>query len=250
MSIPKKIHYCWFGCNPLPESAKKCIASWRQFLPDYEIIEWNEDNFDVNSIPYTAQAYSVGKYAFVSDYARFKILYDHGGLYFDTDVEVIRSMDDIIAAGPFMGFEIDPDPKTGYMAVNPGLGMGALAEMSVYESILEYYSSLDLIKKDNSLNITDAVVNITTRELKKGGLSYTTGIQAVDGTNIYPVAYFNPLNDATGRLNIRPETVSIHWFSKTWCESNSSLRTTMVRLLHRVIGTKTTGKIKRIFGAK
>ena len=88
--IPKVIHYCWFGGNPLPESAQKCIASWRKFLPDYEIKEWNESNFDVNAIPYTAQAYAAKKYAFVSDYARFSILYDNGGLYFDTDVEVIR----------------------------------------------------------------------------------------------------------------------------------------------------------------
>ncbi len=105
--IPKVIHYCWFGGNPLPESAQKCIASWRKFLPDYEIKEWNESNFDVNAIPYTAQAYAAKKYAFVSDYARFSILYDNGGLYFDTDVEVIRPMDDIIENGPFMGFEID-----------------------------------------------------------------------------------------------------------------------------------------------
>ena len=104
-SIPKIIHYCWFGRSPLPELAKKCIASWRKYFPDYEIKEWNEDNFDVNSILYTSQAYQAKKYAFVSDYARFWILYMYGGLYFDTDVEVIRPMDDIIQRGPFMGCE-------------------------------------------------------------------------------------------------------------------------------------------------
>ena len=103
--IPKIIHYCWFGRNPLPPLAEKCIASWREFLPDYEIKEWNEDNFDVNIIPYTADAYNAKKYAFVSDYARFWILYKYGGLYFDTDVEVIKSMDDIVERGPFMGCE-------------------------------------------------------------------------------------------------------------------------------------------------
>lgn len=134
--IPKKIHYCWFGRNPLPESALKCIASWRKYLPDYEIIEWNEDNFDVNSIPYTRQAYESKKYAFVSDYARFKILYEHGGLYFDTDVEVIRPMDDIIAKGPFMGFEINPCTERPQGAVNPGLGLGAVAQMPIYLSLI------------------------------------------------------------------------------------------------------------------
>ena len=107
--IPKIIHYCWFGRNPLPPLALECIASWRKFLPDYEIKEWNEDNFDVNSIPYTAEAYRQKKYAYVSDYARFCILYQYGGIYFDTDVEVIKPLNDIIAKGNFMGFEQDPD---------------------------------------------------------------------------------------------------------------------------------------------
>ena len=136
--IPQKIHYCWFGRNSLPESTQKCIASWRKYLPGYEIIEWNEDNFDVNSIPYTAQAYEAKKYAFVSDYARFKILYEHGGIYFDTDVEVIRPMDDIIAAGAFMGFEIDPCTERPSGAVNPGLGLAASHGHSLYRTILEY----------------------------------------------------------------------------------------------------------------
>ena len=141
--IPKIIHYCWFGRNPLPESAKKCIDSWRKFLPDYEIKEWNEDNFDVNIIPYTQQAYEAKKYAFVSDYARFWILYHHGGVYFDTDVEVIRPMDDIIEKRPFMGREkgafikdicdntitVQGDAGLGVapglgLGVNPGLGLG------------------------------------------------------------------------------------------------------------------------------
>lgn len=134
--IPKKIHYCWFGRNPLPESARKCIASWHRYLPDYEIIEWNEDNFDVGSIPYTAQAYAANKYAFVSDYARFKILYEHGGLYFDTDVEVIRPMDDIVAAGPFMGFEVNPCTTRPNGAVNPGVGMGAVKSMEDRKSVV------------------------------------------------------------------------------------------------------------------
>ena len=105
--IPKVIHYCWFGRNPLPESAVKCINSWRKHFPDYEIKEWNEDNFDVNIIPYTKEAYEAKKYAFVSDYARMWILYHFGGLYFDTDVEVIKPMDDIVKRGPFMGIEVE-----------------------------------------------------------------------------------------------------------------------------------------------
>ena len=114
--IPKIIHYCWFGGNPLPASALKCIESWRKYCPDYEIKEWNESNYDVNKIRYSSQAYQAKKYAFVSDYARFDILYQWGGLYFDTDVEVIRPIDDILAKGAFLGLETSE-------TVNPGLGM-------------------------------------------------------------------------------------------------------------------------------
>ena len=118
--IPKIIHYCWFGHNPLPPLALKCIASWKKYLPDYEIKEWNEENFDVNIIPYTREAYAAGKYAFVTDYARFWILYKYGGIYFDTDVEMIRPIDDIIAAGGFMGYETDPQPSSVDVCLSGG----------------------------------------------------------------------------------------------------------------------------------
>ena len=243
--IPKKIHYCWFGRNPLPESAKECIASWRKFFPDYEIMEWNEDNFDVNSILYTAQAYAAKKYAFVSDYARFKILYEEGGIYFDTDVEVIRPMDDIIARGPFMGFEIDPCGARACGAVAPGLGIAAVKEMPLYNSILDYYSRLNFVLPDGSFNTTDAVVNITTRELIKAGMKDINGIQSVAGMTIYPSDYFNPFDDATGRLNKTDNTRSIHWFSKTWLAPDP-WRTWLARAAHRIFGTDTFSKIRNI----
>lgn len=243
--IPKKIHYCWFGRNPLPESAQKCIASWRKFLPDYEIIEWNEDNFDVNCIPYTKEAYEAKKYAFVSDYARFKILYEHGGLYFDTDVEVIKPMDDIVAVGPYMGFELDPCSQRPYGAVNPGLGMGTMPGMEIYESILDYYSQLHFILPDGSHNITDAVVNITTRELIKVGLNKVGGIQFVDGIYIYPSEYFNPFDDILGRLMKTVNTYTIHWYSKTWLNV-SPFRLYVSRMSHRVFGTTLISRLKQL----
>lgn len=242
--IPKTIHYCWFGGKPLPESAKKCIAAWRKWLPDYEIKEWNESNFDINSIPYTKEAYSVGKYAFVSDYARFKILYEHGGLYFDTDVEVIAPMDDIIAAGPFMGFEIDPMPGKSAGAVNPGLGLNAVPGMDVYKDILEYYGNLKFIKPDGSFEINDAVVNITTRELVKNGLKEIEGLQKVCGITIYPSDFFNPFDDATGKLYKTENTRSIHWFSKTWLNV-SPARQYVSRLFHRIFGVCSIEKIRK-----
>lgn len=125
--IPKKIHYCWFGENPLSELVNRCIDSWKKFCPEYEIIQWNESNFDVNSCDYVKEAYEAKKWAFVSDYAGFKILYEHGELYFDTDVELIKPFDDLTYEGSFMGIE-----ETS-IAVNPGLGIGAEPKMMVYK---------------------------------------------------------------------------------------------------------------------
>ena len=240
--IPKKIHYCWFGRNPLPESALKCIASWRKYLPGYEIIEWNEDNFDVNAITYTAQAYEAKKYAFVSDYARFKILYDHGGLYFDTDVEVIRPIDDIIAKGPFMGFEINPADGKDIGNVAPGLGLGVNPGNGLYNDILDTYSTFSFLNPDGSLNLK-TIVKYTTEILAGHGLKPTSGIQYVAGTYIYPADYFNPLDDATGRLHITDNTRTIHWFAKSWC-GVSPWRVKISRLAHRILGTDFTSRIR------
>lgn len=105
MSIPKKIHYCWFGRNPLTESAKKCIESWKKYCPEYEIIEWNENNFDLTENRYAREAYEQKKWAFVSDYARLKIVYEQGGIYMDVDVELIKPLDELTELDGYMGFE-------------------------------------------------------------------------------------------------------------------------------------------------
>ncbi|MEE1059147.1 MAG: glycosyltransferase, partial [Treponema sp.] len=139
--IPKKIHYCWFGGNPLPDFAKRCIESWRKFFPDYEIIEWNEHNYDVHKIPYISQAYNAKKFAFVSDYARFDILYEHGGLYFDTDVEVIKPFDDLVEKGAFAGVECP-----GKLAA--GLGLASPAASPIYKEILDSYKISNFINQD------------------------------------------------------------------------------------------------------
>lgn len=246
--IPKKIHYCWFGRNPLPESALKCIASWRKYLPDYEIIEWNEDNFDVDSIPYTAQAYQAKKYAFVSDYARFKILYEHGGIYFDTDVEVIKPIDDIIAKGPFMGFEINPCAERPNGAVNPGLGLGVGAGHDLYKEIIDAYGQFQFMNTNGELNQTTVVI-YTSNILIKKGLTAKKGIQQVDGIFLYPKEYFNPLDDNTGRLVITENTHSIHWYSKTWLNV-SPLRMRFSRFAHRIFGTDTVSNLMQFLKKK
>lgn len=130
--IPKKIHYCWFGRNPKSEIIQKCIASWKEFCPDYEIIEWNEDNFDVNSIPYTAAAYADKKWAFVSDYARLKIVYENGGIYLDTDVLLHNSLDELLQYECWLASD-------DVRYINTGLGFGAIKEQSLVCALLQSY---------------------------------------------------------------------------------------------------------------
>lgn len=233
--IPKIIHYCWFGRNPLPESAKKCINSWRKFFPNYEIKEWNEDNFDVNIIPYTAEAYEAKKYAFVSDYARFWILYHYGGLYFDTDVEVIKPMDDIVERGPFMGIEVAAQ-GINLPAINPGLGLGASPCLFLYKEILDFYLSIHFIKEDGSFNQV-TVVSHTTKVLSGHGLNPSNDLQCVADIWVYPRDFFNPLNDLTGRIEQTNNTRSIHWYTRSWSDS-PNWRIKISRWSHRVFGLK------------
>lgn len=231
--IPKIIHYCWFGRNPLPESAKKCIDSWRKFLPDYEIKEWNEDNFDVNIIPYTQQAYEAKKYAFVSDYARFWILYHHGGVYFDTDVEVIRPMDDIIERGPFMGREKGAFIKDicdnhivakgdAGLGIAPGLGLGVNPGLGLYKEFLDLYDTLKFKKDDGSLN-TKTIVSYTTEILLNHGLNENNEEpQEVAGVWVYPPDVFCPMDHTqANKIKITERTVSIHLYDCSWINHNT-----------------------------
>ena len=247
--IPKVVHYCWFGRNPLPESAVKCIESWRKFMPDYEIKEWNEDNFDVNIIPYTAEAYSVGKYAFVSDYARFWVLYHYGGVYFDTDVEVIKPMDDIVEKGAFMGIEeickVTPEDLVGYPMVAPGLGIGTPAGTDFYKQLLDFYEGVHYLNEDGSI-IQGTVVSYTTRLLVEAGLQKSPDLQHIADLWIYPEDYFNPFEDITGRLRITDRTRSIHWYARSWQKQNP-VRLWFSRMSHRIFGFALF-KLRRKFG--
>lgn len=223
--IPKIIHYCWFGGNPLPPLAQECIASWKKFLPDYEIKEWNESNFDVNSIPYTAEAYKQKKYAYVSDYARFVIIHKYGGIYFDTDVEVIKPMDDIIAKGCFMGFEQDPDGDNTPGKYAPrycfdvalGLGFGMTPNHPFMAEMVEHYKQL----KFEPIPAVDiawykTIVAHTTEKLCEKGLKNVPGIQKVEDMYIYPSEYFAPINAISGRLHITDNTRTIHRYAGSW----------------------------------
>lgn len=227
--IPKTIHYCWFGKKPLPELALKCIASWKKFLPDYEIKEWNEDNFDVNQIPYTAQAYQCGKFAFVSDYARFKIMYELGGIYFDTDVEVIKPLDKIINNGPFFGIEAS---TTGGLCA-PGLGFACSRGLDLCKEMINHYENDMFIFPNGKYNLK-TVVEIFSKILKEKGFSLSSFPEVFNGIHIYPPEFFCPINYHTGEKRITKNTYTIHHYAASWVNKydNMSLFEKIWNFLH------------------
>lgn len=237
--IPKKIHYCWFGGNPLPEDAQKCIASWKKYCPDYVIKEWNESNFDISCIPFVAQAYEAGKYAFVSDVARLMIVYNEGGLYFDTDVEIVKSFDSLLSNTAFMGFETDE-----YVA--SGLGFGAEKGVQIIKENIDAYRDKSFFNDDGSPNIIKCTV-VTTDTLLAKGLQTNGKKQTVEDMVIYPAEFFNPYDDATGRLNKTENTYSIHWYAKTWM-SRGKGKDKVMQLLHRTFGTQRVHNLAKKIG--
>ena len=207
--IPKIIHYCWFGGAPLSELAQQCIASWKKYCPDYEIKCWDETNFDINCCEYVRKAYEEKMWAFVSDYARFKILFEHGGVYFDTDVELIKPIDDIIEKGSFMGME-----QSSQVNVAPGLGLAFNSGFSLVEEILNDYHNSCFVK--NREGVYKTVVTRVTDILLKYGNIYLDKISNVAGITIYPPEYFCPLNYYTGEMNITKNSRSIHHYMASW----------------------------------
>lgn len=224
--IPKIIHYCWFGGKPLPKIAETCIASWKKYLPDYVIKRWDESNFDVNAIPYTREAYAACKYAFVSDYARFWILYHYGGVYFDTDVEVIRPIDDIINRGGFLGVESN---RNGIYTVNPGLGFAATQGTAVIGEMVNLYSTFHFTNTDGASDLKN-IVEITTDYLSSKGLQNTDEIQDCCGFTIYPKDYFCPIDYDTRELKITENTRTIHHYAESWVPRSTRFKNALSRL--------------------
>ena len=219
--IPKVIHYCWFGRNPLPEMAVKCIDSWKKYLPDHEIKEWNEDNFDIAANPYIEEAYALKKYAFVSDYARFWVLYNYGGVYFDVDVELLKPIDDILETGPFMGLE-GFEPWYSYKdlkaAPAAGLGMATYPGHEAVKDMLDYYNGRHFISLKGKPKYKTVVLIAADVLLERGGTIVPDKITECSGIYIYPEEYFNPKRVATGILTITENTRSIHHYAGSWVD--------------------------------
>ena len=206
--IPKTIHYCWFGKKPLNDEAIRCIESWKKYFPDYQIVQWDESNFDFSKCDYAKEAYESKKWAFVSDYARFKILHEHGGIYFDTDVEVIKSFDDILENGPFFGKERSPQ---SFKMINPGLGMAAFPKMKFYEEVVDYYEKIHYDPEEH-ITICDHV----TKMFQENGYKGDNELEVIGGITLYPIEYFCPRDYLTGAQFLTNNSHSIHLYSATW----------------------------------
>lgn len=208
--IPKKIHYCWLGGGEKPKLAEKCIKSWKKYCPDYEIIEWNESNLDISSFPlYTRQAYEAKKWGFVPDYIRLWLVYNHGGLYLDTDVELMKSPDDLLGHPSFFGFE-----DSGF--INLGQGFGAEANNTIIKEMMDDYLDRSFINEDGSLDTTPSPAINTEIFLRHGLVKNNTYQIIEDKAVVFPTEYFCPLGYYTGELSATDNTYSIHHYMASW----------------------------------
>lgn len=225
--IPKKIHYCWFGRGEKPKLAKKCIASWKKYCPDYEIIEWNEDTFDPDYNAYTHWCHDNRKWAFLSDYVRLVVVAEYGGIYFDTDVELLKRPDELLECGAFYGFENDSNIATG-------LGFGAEAGHPTILAMREVYEAIAPNADGSYPMIVCPALN--TAALVPFGLVTDGSRQSIAGAEILPADWLNPYDDPTGRLRKTANTVSVHWYSKSWMSKGTILRSKLTKPLHRIFG--------------
>ena len=206
--IPKIIHYCWFGGSPLPDQAGYCIKSWQNHLPDYDIIQWNESNFDIKRIQYVKEAYAAQKYAFVADYVRLYALYQIGGIYMDTDVEVLKPLDPFLHHDMFVGLESPGTVQTAVMAAAP-------KSKYIHRLLMEYRTKP--FKKNNGRYDTTANVALISNFAKGLGLKDSDAYQLLDGTiAVYPIEYFCAKDYQTNHIEVTENTCTIHHYAGTW----------------------------------
>ena len=212
--IEKVIHYCWFGYGEKPELFNKCIESWRKFCPDYKIVEWDESNFDVHQNTYISQAYDNKEYAFVADFARLWIVYNYGGIYLDTDVELVKPLDDLLGHKAFFGTDYPGGIATG-------LGFGSEPNNPIIAEMMKVYDSLLFVNAKGSFNYKPCS-KYQTKALKKYGLVKKDVIQNIDNGNIvYPVEYFCPKEFYEEEARLTPNTYANHHYSLSWMPEDS-----------------------------
>lgn len=234
--IPKVIHYCWFGKGEMPELALKCIESWHKYLPNYEYKLWNEENFDVNAVPYTKEAYEARKFAFVTDYVRLWALYHEGGVYMDTDVEILKPLDDLLHLSAFTGYEGSKTqpPVTGLMASEPH-GEWVREQLDAYQDV-------HFIKDDGSFDMTTNTVRIS-RIMRANGFVQDGKYAVYKDMHVFPTEYFCP-RQTTGEFFMTENTYCDHHFMGTWNDNGRK------SWLDKLVGPKTKIcliKLKRKF---
>lgn len=233
--IPKVIHYCWFGGNPLPSDVKKCIKSWKKMCPDYEIKCWNESNFNINEHPFVRAAYSAKAWAFVSDYARLKIIYDNGGIYLDTDVELLKNLDVLRRYKCYIGVQ-----QSGHLCTT-GLGFGAEKANPVVKMMLEKYDSI-VFDETKKVNFACPVLN--NQVFQSMGYIYNEkkAIE-IDGILVLPPKYLDPIAPGSNMKFLKcVDTISIHHYSASWMGKHIRLK----RKIIRMIGQNHMCKIKKV----
>lgn len=225
--IPKIVHYCWFGSDK-PGKIRRRIESWKKLLPDYEIWEWNEKNFDVYSLPYTSAAYRAGKYAFVSDVARVHALFHYGGIYLDTDVKVYQNFDSILSHRCVLGFEEELYVATSFMACEP--------KHPLMKQFLLLYENLAFYD-ENGEPIPGTNVEKLTRMLEKRGLQRKDEYQELsDGITVYPQEYFSPYDYANCLHHNTERTICEHLFAVSWLPGNVKIRKGIKQVTGPLIG--------------
>ena len=234
MAIPKIIHYCWFGGNPFSKMEKECIESWKKFCPDYEIMRWDESNVDLSESPYAQEAFANKKWSFVSDYVRNVVIYKYGGIYLDTDVKLIKSLDDLLELKAYAGIE---DPWT----VNTGLGFGSEKNNPIVKEFISDYLTMSYLDENGDVN---GIIQpeLTTKVLVKHGFKlYQNEKQQVENFTIFPIDYFCPYDIRVNKMKITPNTYSIHYYNASWyTEEQKKARKILTRRrkLERIIGKR------------
>lgn len=241
--IPKTIYYCWFGPRDIPKKLKRYMKTWRLYMPGYKICRISEENFDYREHDYTYKAYENKKYAFVSDYARFDYLYKYGGIYLDTDVELVKSLEPIVSQGPYMGVENEYEAD-GRLLINPGLGMAVYKGMPIIKEILEQYDNDGFCYDGGN---TKNIVGYTTDVFERHGFECKEGIQNIYGINVYPKEYFCPRSYLKyGETVYTENTYSIHQYEASWMDGKNICKKNIAELIQRTIGYRNYAKLIKL----
>lgn len=239
--IPRIVHYCWFGRGVKPSKMVKCMRSWEKHLAGYQFMEWNEDSFDLTSNRYVKEAYEAKKYAFVSDYVRLYALYKHGGIYLDTDVEVVKSLDPFLKHEAFSGFEDEKFLQSGTM--------GAAKQHHWIKELLDDYDSRSFLRPDDSYDLTTNTAVITAI-CKNHGLVLNGSHQVLqNGVVFYPRDYFSPYDYINGGIFRTENSHTIHHFAKSWLPAHVRIRGEVKRLVSRVLGPKTIARMRKLLSS-